>query len=223
MKRSAWLVTHLAQATLCLLLLVCATTAMAAPHFPHHEVLDDRYHHGHFYPPRGLIVHELPVGYRPYLFHGARYYFVGGIWYAPAPGGFVVVRPPVGLIVNVLPPFYTTVWFDGVPYYYADDVYYRWVPGEDGYEVVDPPSGADQPSAAPVVSSDDLMIYPKNGQSSSQQAADRYECHNWAKSQTHFDPTVPGGGVPASELAASRDQYRRAMIACLEGRGYSVQ
>jgi hypothetical protein len=27
------------------------------------EVLDDRYHHDHYYVSRGTVVHELPVGY----------------------------------------------------------------------------------------------------------------------------------------------------------------
>jgi len=90
------------------------------------ERLDDRYHHGHYYVPRGTVVRELPTGYRPYWFHGTHLYFSGGVWYAPGPYGFMVTRPPPGLVVSTLPPFYTTVWIGGVPYYYANDVYYRW-------------------------------------------------------------------------------------------------
>ena len=56
-----------------------------------------------------------------------------------------------------------------------------------------------------------------------QQAADQYECHNWSKSQTGFDPTQPGGGVAQNDTGARRDQYQRAMTACLEARGYSVK
>jgi hypothetical protein len=125
--------------------------------------------------------------------------------------------------VGVLPPFYTTVWLGGVPYYYANEVYYRWDPAANGYAVVDPPPGADQPAAAPQVPSEDFFIYPKNGQTAEQQSADRYECHSWSKGQTGFDPTQSGGGVPASENAAKREEYRRAMTACLEARGYSVK
>ena len=61
----------------------------------------------------------------------------------------MVVRPPAGLLVMSLPPYYTTVWIGGIPYDYANDVYYRWAPEQGGYEVVDPPAGADQPTAAP--------------------------------------------------------------------------
>jgi hypothetical protein len=199
----------------------------AEPRFEHNgrvEILDDRYHHGHFYVPRGVIVRELPAGYRPYLFHGSRFYFAGGVWYAPGPQGFVVVRPPAGLLVTTLPPFYTTVWIAGTPYYYANDVYYRWVPAMNGYEVVDPPAGADKPTeAAPQMAADDLFLYPKNGQTAEQQSVDRYECHSWSKAQTGFDPTQPGGGVPPAQNTEKREQYRRAMTACLEARGYSVK
>jgi hypothetical protein len=65
------------------------------------------------------------------------------------------------------------------------------------------------------------MIYPKNGQSKEQQAADQFECHNWAKGQTGFDPTQPGGGAGPNADAA-RGNYDRAMSACLQGRGYQV-
>jgi hypothetical protein len=189
------------------------------------QVLDQRYNHGHYYPPVGSARASLPGEYRPY-FHGHdRYYFNGGVWYAPRGPGFVVVLPPPGLIVSVLPPYYSTVWIGGVPYYYADNVYYTWQPDQNAYAVVDPPAGADAPSDppdSPQGSVDTLIIYPKNGQSKDQQAADQFECHNWAKSQTGFDPTQPGGGVQGGDIDRSRNNYNRAMGACLQGRGYQV-
>jgi len=69
----------------------------------------------------------------------------------------------------------------------------------------------------------DLIVYPKNGQSTEQRAADRYECHNWAKSQTGFDPTQSGGGVPPGSTERSHANYDRAMSACLTARGYEVK
>lgn len=185
-------------------------------------VLDGRYNHGHYYPALGSSVRFLPEGYHPYYFGGGRYYFSAGIWYAPGPVGFVVVRPPLGLVVSVLPPYYTTVWIGGVPYYYANDVYYTWNPAQNGYVVANPTGDADQPSPPPA-SQEDLIIYPKNGQTTEQQAADRYECHSWAKSQTGFDPTQPGGGVAPGSGMHSRDGYNRAMSACLTARGYEVK
>jgi Family of unknown function (DUF6515) len=192
-----------------------------------HDFFDNRYDHARYYPPRGAFVRALPGGYRSYYFRGRPYFFVGGAWYINGPDGFIVSAPPAGLVVSVLPPFYTTVWIGGAPYYYADDVYYQWDPGLSAYQVVAPPAGADQPGppvqtpAAPS-GEEQLYIYPKNGQTQAQQAQDRYECHSWASDQTGFDPTQPGGGVSPDQNAAKGTQYRRAMTACLEARGYSV-
>jgi len=149
------------------------------------------------------------------------------VWYAPRGDGFVVVAAPVGVVISVLPPYYSTVWVGGVPFYYADNVYYSWQPDQNGYAVVDPPDNADQSSPPPggdpgAGAQSDLIIYPKNGQTKDQQAADEYECHNWARSQTGFDPTQPGGGVAAGDADRSRNNYDRAMSACLQGRGYQV-
>jgi hypothetical protein len=189
----------------------------------HGQVLDSRYNHGRYYPPMGTVRPALPEGYRPYYRGGNRYYFSGGIWYAPRGPGFVVIAPPPGLVISVLPPYYSTVWFGGVPYYYADNAYYSWQPDQNGYAVVDPPDNPDAPSPPPAPDStqDDLMIYPKNGQSKEQQAADQFECHNWARGQTGFDPTQPGGGV-SGDPDAARNNYNRAISACMQGRGYQV-
>jgi len=191
------------------------------------QVLDGRYNHGHYYPAFGASVRALPVGYRPVYFHGSPFYFSAGVWYGPGPGGFVVVRPPFGVVIPILPPFYSTVWFGGVPYYYADNVYYTWDPTQNGYQVVAPPEGADQPGTAPAdavsaPAQSDLIVYPKNGQSADQQAADKYECYNWAKGQTGFDPTQPNGGVANGNPDQARGNYDRADSACLSARGYQV-
>src|SRR5580698_7585501 len=193
------------------------------------QVLDSRYNHGRYYPPMGTVRPSLPEGYRPYFRGGNRYYFSGGIWYAPRGPGFVVIAPPVGLAIGVLPPYYSTVWFGGVPYYYADNVYYTWQPDQNSYVVADPPANADTPSPPPSPPppadgmQSDLMIYPKNGQTQEQQAADQFECNNWAKGQTGFDPTQPGGGsAAAGNPDVARGNYDRAMSACLQGRGYQV-
>ncbi len=186
------------------------------------QVLDNRYNHGRYYAPPGSYRPALPGDYRPYYRGGNRYYFSGGVWYAPRGPGFVVIAPPPGLVITALPPYYSTVWIGGIPYYYADNVYYNWQPAQNGYAVVAPPPNADQPTAPPADSSQgDLIIYPKNGQTTEQQAADQFECHSWAKGQTGFDPTQPGGGVPG-DAYSSRTNYNRAMSACLQARGYQV-
>jgi len=185
------------------------------------QVLDSRYNHGRYYPPVGTVRPGLPEGYRPYYRGGNPYYFSGGIWYAPRGPGFVVVAPPPGIVISVLPPYYSTVWLGGVPYYYADNVYYSWQPDQNGYAVVDPPDNSDASAPPPDSAQNNMIIYPKNGQTKEQQAADQFECNNWAKGQTGFDPTQPGGGISGNPDAA-RNNYDRAMSACLQGRGYQV-
>lgn len=69
---------------------------------------------------------------------------------------------------------------------------------------------------------DGLSITPQNGQSREQQATDRTACESWSKGQTGFDITQPTGGVGPNEYTARREQFNRAMTACLEARSYSV-
>jgi len=152
----------------------------------------------------------------------------------------VVITPPIGLSIAVLPPYYSTLWIGGIPYYYADNVYYTAAPDQSGYVVATPPDDGGQGAPPPDGSADpnaaggayaqpgapqaslDLIIYPKQGQSKDQQAADEYECHNWAKGQTGFDPTQANGGVAPGDADRAHSNYDRAMAACLQGRGYQV-
>lgn len=190
----------------------------------HDRFYDNRYHHDHYYFPRGHVVEVLPRAAITVRVGGGPFYFHEGIWYRPHGARFIVAAPPLGVVVPVLPPFYTTLWVRGVPYYYANDVYYTWRPDERGYVVTSPPSDGDVTlKSTSTTRSDDLFIYPKNGQSDQQQSTDRYECHTWANDQTHYDPTRPGGGVAANESDTKRSEYFRAMTACLEGRGYTVK
>jgi Family of unknown function (DUF6515) len=187
------------------------------------EHFDARYNHNRYYADRGMTVRAIPG--RPYAVGGGRYYYSGGVWYAPRGPRFVVIGAPVGFFVPVLPPFYNTVWFGGVPYYYANDTYYMWRADQNGYEVVAPPAEAAQSNVASTQAppSDELFIYPQNGQSAEQQASDKYECHKWANTQTGYDPTQAAGGVGPDQAESKRADYQRAMRACLEGRGYSVR
>lgn len=191
------------------------------PNRPPGYVLDNRYRHDHYYPPRGHAVPVLPPDHRVVPYRGERYYFHSGAWYRRSGTRFVVILPPIGLVVPFLPPFYTTIWVGGLPYYYAGGVYYMWRPEERGYVVSEAPPESEV-SEQPAVP-DQLFVYPMKGQSEQQQATDRYQCHRWAADQTGFDPTQPGGNVPESQIASKRADYQRAMKACLETRGYSVQ
>lgn len=189
------------------------------PKPPPGYVLDRRHDHNRYYPPPGQQVGVLPTRYRTVVYRDVNYYFHDGIWYRPAGPRFVVVLPPVGVVVPVLPSFYTLMWVGAIPYYYAAGVYYTWYPEYRGYVVTDPPPA----QAVQEAESEQLFVYPKQGQSEEQQATDRYECHRWASQQTGFDPTQPGGNVAEGRYAQSRSDYQRAMKACLEARDYSVQ
>jgi hypothetical protein len=218
-------------------LAVGAGSASADPHFDHgprpgwdhHDV---RFGHDHFYPSRGYYIRDLPRD--RIVVGGGRYYFSGGVWYAPRGPGWVVVGAPFGVFVPLLPVGYSTVYFGGVPYYYANDTYYQWVPAQNQYETVAPPGDENAaqmqppPGAAPPPQpgsppGDDFFVYPKNGQPEDLQSKDKFECHKWASQQSGFDPTVSGGGVAPDQNASARSQYNRAITACLEGRGYSVK
>jgi hypothetical protein len=189
-----------------------------APHGTGHY--DARYNHNYYYPTHGAYVPALPGSPVVITRGGSRYFYSGGVWYAPSGPRFLVVGAPLGVFVPVLPAYYTTVWMGGVPYYYANDTYYTWNPGENGYEVVEPPGQAASTQAPP---SDDVFVYPQSGQSAEQQANDKYQCHQWALGQTGFDPTQPAGSVPPEQYDSKREGYQRAVRACLEGRGYSVR
>jgi hypothetical protein len=170
-------------------------------------------------------------GHRGYGYPGGYYrhgystgaYWGGGYWR----GGFWP-RAYYGLgyswFLPVLPLAYATYWYSGIPYYYANDVYYTWNPDYSGYTATDPPpvvdssaAGADGAAAPPAGSGDSaagqIFMYPKNGQSDELQSTDKRECQEWAAGQT---ATQAGSGT------ASGSDYRRAMMACLEGRGYST-
>jgi len=79
------------------------------------------------------------------------------------------------------------------------------------YESAEPGSSSDS------VGSAEVYAYPKSGQSEEQQSTDRYECHKWAVAQSGFDPTR------GSQASGNATDYRRAMAACLDGRGYSAK
>jgi hypothetical protein len=185
-------------------------------------VLDQRYRHDRYYPRRGTRYRVLPREHHEVRYRGTRYYFHRGVWYRHIGTRYVVIQPPIGLYVSFLPPYYTTIWFAGIPYYYAAGVYYTWLPDRHVYVVATPPSD-ETASAPPGDTEEQLFVYPKEGQSEQQQATDRYQCYEWARGQTGFDPTMQGGDVPAEQHDSKRTDYQRAMKACLEARGYSVQ
>lgn len=188
--------------------------------FGDRRFFDDREFHG----SRGYPVAVLPARHDIVMHHGVRYFYGGGFWYRGfEPGRFVVVAPPFGIVVPMLPPFYTTLAIGGALYYFANNTYYQQVP--QGYAVVEPPPGnpATTPaSPAPTVAAGQLYAYPRQGQSPERQAADRTQCDEWAVGQTGYDPRFVTSAGPTM-ATQNRDEFRRAVTACMEGRGYTVR
>lgn len=173
---------------------------------------------------------------RPWGPHWVPHYWGGGYWR----GGFwphVYLGWDFPWFLAALPVGCVTYWWGGVPYYYWQGVYYAWSPDYDQYVVTDPPpvtggvaagATAPPPAGAGAQAGDtggrgamSLFVYPKNGQTQQQTADDRYQCHQWAVGQTGFDPTNSANDTQAA--TATPDNYKRAITACLEARGYSVR
>ena len=129
-----------------------------------------------------------------------------------------------GLFFDALPLYYSTYWWGGIPYYYANDNFYQWNEALGEYETVRAPQNlVSEVTAKETLGSGSLFAYPKNGQTTAQQASDRIECQRWATSQTGSNSARAASTAAVSATAASRQDYLRAESACLEGRGYSVE
>jgi hypothetical protein len=66
-----------------------------------------------------------------------------------------------------------------------------------------PAASAPAPAAGPP----EPIYYPRNGQSDEQRELDLRECNRWATTQP---PAVADAGV-----------FQRAVLACMDGRGYT--
>ncbi|WP_312173620.1 hypothetical protein [Stutzerimonas kunmingensis] len=112
-----------------------------------------------------------------------------------------------------LPAGAREIWIGSMLYFIAAGTYYLWNVERNVYEPVSHP-----PLPASEATRYDVIAYPAKDQSAEQQSRDRYECHTWAVSQSGFDP-ASARTAPAASVA---DTYKRALGACLTGRGYSV-
>jgi hypothetical protein len=164
----------------------------------------------------GYVVDNMPSGHYRVPYRGSDYYFNDGYWYRPYGSRYVVVTPPYGVRVRYLPSYAEQVWIGSIGYFLVAGTYYLWQAGSQDYEVVEPPQ---QPQTVAVTQSPyEVVAYPMYNQSPDQQARDHYECHGWAVQQSGFDPASASYAPPAYVA----DNYRRALGACLSGRGYSI-
>jgi hypothetical protein len=197
--------------------------------FPNHIRREYRYIRGPWYYTRYITpfpYHLHPIGFRinvlpttsiRFVIGGLPYFYYTGVFYRPYGTGYIVVSAPIGAFVSSLPDGFIAFTIGVATYYYFNDTYYVWDEFRSGYVVVEKPTGADE--AIKKATSERLVVYPNQGQSEDQQAKDRYECHLWAVTDSGFDPTME-----EQEFATDdRDVYRRALAACLEGRGYTVK
>jgi hypothetical protein len=158
----------------------------------------------------------LPFGYATYYWGNVPYYYYDNAYYNwdPSQNGYVATDPPPVMQGGSDEPPQSDV-----PQ--ASDA-----PSAD--YVPAPQSNYSQPpqspnSAAPAgprgnwSSAADIYVYPRNGQNEEQTSTDRFECHKWSVAQTGFDPTR------SMNLQGTSVDYRRAMGACLDARGYSVK
>jgi hypothetical protein len=116
---------------------------------PYHKHRDIRHGHDHYYPDRGAIVRDLPVGTIGTSYAGVSYRYHDGIWLEPHGPAYMVVAPPVGLLAPTLPLYSTVVTHGPDSFLYCNDTYYRPRPDLGGYEVVNDPAMETGPAAPP--------------------------------------------------------------------------
>lgn len=85
-----------------------------------------------------------------------------------------------------------------------------------------PPPPADDATAATTSPESDIYVYPSKGQTEKQLDRDRYECHNWAVAQSHYNPSdthlAPHQQVRVVEMPApGRDTAMGAMTGAVIG------
>jgi hypothetical protein len=115
---------------------------------PFHKHHDIRHGHDHYYPDRGAIVRDLPVGTIGTSYAGVSYRYHDGIWLEPRGPAYMVVAPPIGLVAPTLPLYSTVVTHGPDSFLYCNDTYYKPRPDLGGYEVVNDPSMESATAAA---------------------------------------------------------------------------
>ena len=171
-----------------------------------------------FHPP-GHQLRRLPRGHIRITVGPERYHYYGGMFLRPVRSGYIVVSAPIGARIRTLPRGYVSFGIGTRSYFFVNSAFYLWEPQTREYIVVAEPVGAAEHLAVAQEPTDSasLFVYPNQGQDQEQTRRDRYDCHLWAADQSGYDPTY------ADQAVGLRGDYRRAMTACLEGRGYTVR
>jgi len=171
-----------------------------------------------YYHPVNYRLSVLPKLHTSLIVFGIPYFYFEGIFYQSHLTGYIVVKAPIGAHVRVLPRGFIAFSIGLFTYYYVNDVYYHWDDEHVRYVVVDKPEGADL--AIEEATDGRIFSYPAAGQTEEQQTKDRYECHSWAVSESQVDPTLDEDAELSQQ---DKDNYKRAISACLQGRSYTVK
>jgi hypothetical protein len=132
------------------------------------------------------------------------------LWSLPAAADHWHIAPYFGFGIGVGGPY---------PYHgYGPHIGVGVHVGGPYYPGPPPPAGpAPQPAQGAAQGALKLYVYPSAGQSETQIADDRYQCHTWAAGQSGYDPTLGAGSRDEA------DGYTRAFTACMEARNYVVR
>jgi len=171
-----------------------------------------------FHPP-GQELRRLPRGQVRVSVGATRYSYYDGMFFRPLRPGYVVVSAPIGVHVRTLPRGYLSFAIGPRSYFYVNSTFFLWDDVSRDYVVVEEPVEAAKHLEAAQAGTDSpsLFVYPNQGQDQALTQRDRYDCHLWAADQSGYDPTY------SDQDTSLRNDYRRAMTACLEGRGYTVR
>ncbi|MFH1216221.1 MAG: DUF6515 family protein [Pseudomonadota bacterium] len=96
-----------------------------------------KHHRGGPHYRHGQVIGKLPHGYKTLHVRNSPYYIFNGIFYRPAPSGYMVVSAPVGAIIASLPLGHSRISIGGAIYFTFGGNYYRQAP--QGYVVVEAP------------------------------------------------------------------------------------
>jgi hypothetical protein len=195
-------------------------------------------------PPIGLVVPTLPTFSTTLAHGGETYLYANDTYYRPRPdlGGYEVVNDPTDASAQTGPDALVGGQLPGAASATQAAVSFAAPAAVVTSGISTPGSGSAAPTSIPMggagtpvpvtlptgpasastsgsPDAPKVFLYPKNGQTSDQQARDRYECHRFAVAQSGFDPMHSSGGPPPGKEPQS--DYERAQSACFEARGYT--
>jgi hypothetical protein len=156
----------------------------------------------------------LPLAYATYWYGGIPYYYANNLYYTWSPdySGYVATDPPPVAdssgAAPALPP--TDMQYQGDPNAQAAPPPPQAGAADFSQGQPAPQEGQAPPQDQPVAQAQQprMFMYPKSGQTEDQQRTDKLECEKWASDQVGLGSNGP--------------DYQRAMGACIQGRGYSV-